>query len=104
MVWLRVIFVVLFFWAGLIFGFVYCIVYALGNGDLIEAREEQISRLPVVNQFLSKNVREFDPEVNEVDRNVNSCCICLGEFVANNGKEIAELDCNKNHIFHLKCI
>ena len=32
------------------------------------------------------------------------CAICLDEFAKNEDREIAELNCNNKHIFHLDCI
>jgi peroxin-10 len=39
-----------------------------------------------------------------VEKVVEDCAICMESFKDNDGKLVAELNCNEKHIFHADCI
>ena len=57
-----------------------------------------VRRLPLVNNLLDSKSRTYD---SKKDGATTSCAICLDEFNENDNREIAELNCNNKHIFHL---
>ena len=63
--------------------------------------QKHLKRLPLVNKFLSKRARAFNPSK---DRAIETCAICLDGFKENNDREISELSCDSKHIFHLACV
>ena len=61
---------------------------------------ETFKQLPGVQMVLKKNTKEYKKDGKENE----SCSICLEDFKEGDGKPIAELNCNSNHIFHLDCL
>lgn len=82
----------------------FCYICLGGNfGRLtrnIMEHKDQITRLPLVNSWLDKNSRLFDPAKDQVEE----CAICITKFSEGDSSLIAELNCHNKHIFHLKCI
>ena len=35
---------------------------------------------------------------------MTECSICFDEFSVDDKRDLVELDCNNNHIFHIECI
>jgi len=60
-----------------------------------------MARIPLVNQYLKKKARLYDPNKHAGDKNVSSCAICLDNF-SGDSKKVAELRCS--HIFHVVCL
>ena len=58
--------------------------------------------MPLVRELLMKKARSFNP--NSADVEVEICAICLEQFREDDGKLIAELNCNSKHIFHVNCL
>ena len=68
-----------------------------GSGD------SKLNRIPIINSFLKSHARKYDPK-RPGEINVTECAICFDEFSATDKRDLVELDCNSNHIFHLDCI
>ena len=54
----------------------------------------------MVSDLLDRKARHWDANKDTT----TSCAICLDEFDEKDEREIAELNCNNKHIFHLECI
>jgi E3 ubiquitin-protein ligase DOA10 len=39
-----------------------------------------------------------------IEKDVDICAICIEKFTAEDGKLLAELNCDSRHIFHLDCL
>ncbi len=48
------------------------------------------------------NKKQFKDYSEEVQAELDKCCICFCEFEGE--EEIAELNCDARHIFHTECI
>jgi hypothetical protein len=55
----------------------------------------------MVSNFIQSKARSYDPKT---DGEAESCAICMEEFTAELGNDVAELNCDSKHIFHTKCI
>lgn len=69
--------------------------------DNSSRRNVQMARLPLVQNFISQNSRRFDPSRDEETIN---CAICLEDFIHDENKLVAELNCSQKHIFHAECL
>ena len=98
---IRVMLAVVISFLLLCYLIVFCCLLAMGRYQRNFRHTEHLSRLPLVNTFLQTRARKFDPTK---DAGVESCSICMEEFSATDNKEIAELNCNSKHIFHLSCV
>lgn len=58
----------------------------------------------MIPSYLKLKARKYNPSENNADREVEQCVICLDNFGIDDGKEIAELNCNSKHIFHVLCL
>lgn len=82
-----------------------CSLIISGDG-IIRLREYlyssrgQIPDLPMINKWLTKKSRPFNPAKDKVEE----CAICMMEFNKEDKSLIAELNCHEKHVFHLTCI
>jgi hypothetical protein len=98
MAWLRVVAFLLLLFVLLLITIVVCITCICG---LNPAYKKEMVRIPMVNAYLKKKARLYDPTKHAGDKNVPSCAICLDNF-SGNSKKVAELRCT--HIFHVVCL
>ena len=96
MAWLRLVYFIIVI-ALLI---LVCLVFACAFICQLNDAQKHISKIPLVNKFLSSKSRAFDPTKDSAQ---DSCPICMEEF-ATSKKEIAELNCSNKHIFHTECL
>lgn len=109
MAWLRVIPLLCCGYCCACISCMFIVVILSGNsGSAMQRFREQrqrqdgfMSRIPIVNNFLTQNSRQYDPEK---DASTESCAICLVEFSVDDLRPIAELNCSNKHIFHLECL
>lgn len=107
MVWIRLLIVLVILFACLIFSALFLIMAVQNTGrrdSSSRVLSQRSIRLPGVKKFLEQRARVFNPSKNGSDKLVEQCVICLEEFKEGDGKKIAELNCNRNHIFHLECL
>ena len=105
MVWIRLLIVLVIIIACTIFCVMLtCMAISGRRHDSSRRASQRLGRLPGVKQFLEKRARQFNPTTNNIDKEIEQCVICLDDFRENDGKKIAELNCNEKHIFHLDCL
>ena len=68
------------------------------RGEVIE--QENLDKVPGIQLFLKEKAKDY----HKKDGQMEECAICLEEFKTADGKQIAELNCNSKHIFHLNCL
>mmetsp|Transcript_5913 Transcript_5913/g.9636 ORF Transcript_5913/g.9636 Transcript_5913/m.9636 type:complete len:245 (-) Transcript_5913:20-754(-) len=97
-VWCRLwVFVLLGLMILVALGILY-VVYNSGGFDFLRQKEEHIKKIPKLHKFLESRLRASEQTA------VQGCGICLQEYCEDDEMPLAELKCNKMHIFHLKCI
>eukprot|EP00347_Sterkiella_histriomuscorum_P017407 403349495 len=91
----------------LIYGFaccigscVLCFVIAAGRQQS-RANNPMVDRIPYLAAVNNLNRKKFE-NVDEQNRNMEQCAICLGDYVDTD--EIAELKCDQRHYFHSECL
>jgi len=99
--WMRIIGLLFLGLILFVFCLVFCIAICRGTTNNINQQRETLSRIPVVNSFLTSHSRSYDPTK---DAGVEECVICLDPFSTEDKRQIAELNCSNKHIFHLDCI
>ena len=105
MIWLRMFWVILL---AIFAFFLICVICCANFRDDSVDYARRVSmkvkhRAPEVKKILQATIKKFKTkEINVANKNVDACVICLEEF--QKGSEIAELNCNSKHIFHIKCI
>ena len=112
MIWLRMFWVILL---AIFAFFLICVICCANFSDdkIDYARRVSMKvrqRAPEVRKILQATIKKFKThEMKEGHKNPESCdcgechcIICLEEF--KKGNEIAELNCNSKHIFHLTCL
>jgi hypothetical protein len=61
---------------------------------------KNMAMLPVLGTFLKSNAHKYTPKEGGQD----TCAVCLDEFSETDGKEVVELKCASQHVFHKDCI
>ena len=59
-----------------------------------------MAMVPVLGAFLKANAQKYQPKEGGQD----TCSVCLEQFSENDGKEVVELKCALQHVFHKDCI
>jgi hypothetical protein len=98
MAWLRVVVFLLLLVVLILVTIVICITCFCGLSPVYKTK---MAKIPLVNQYLKKKARLYDPDKHAGDINVPSCAICLDNF-SGDQKKVAELRCQ--HIFHVDCL
>lgn len=60
-----------------------------------------VQRIPYMNAVNQLNRKAFQ-NVDEKNKNMTECVICMCEFQAED--DIAELKCDQRHYFHTECL
>ena len=106
MIWLRFSFLILLVTFLMFFCcfFTYIALRRQAGVDDQDAALEaaRVQRVPMVRLFLTERARKFDPTRDQVS--IDKCAICLEKFQEDDGRLIAELNCNSKHIFHVDCL
>ena len=71
-----------------------------GSQAAAEAKEKA-KALPGIKSVLQKKARKYDPEG---DIEINECAICMTEFSVDDPRDLVELACSHQHLFHLQCL
>ena len=104
MIWLRLVVVILVTLMLLVILFFLVLGEEEPQQDqttFIPQKLSQIKNVPGIQSFIRKKSKPFNKVIAiEVD----TCAICIDEFEENDGRLVAELNCDERHIFHVECL